>query len=201
MRLLSVVAALTAAVALTGSVARGATPYPPLRAPLIPDNLPTLTVTSATFPNNGAIPATSVNPGCGNPGQTAASPQLTWTPGPPGTASYTVTMFDPDAPTGVGFWHWVVFNIPVSVTSLALGADANLPAGAVRGINDNGDLGFRGPCPPVGDPPHHYYVTVSALSTAFSGYPSQVTGARLSFMMGVPGKVLALGQIVGLYGR
>src|SRR5438874_2565254 len=82
------------------------------------------------------------------------SPALSWQGGPAATKSYAVTIYDPDAPTGSGWWHWVVFNIPASTTRLAAGAgDAAknlLPAGAVQGNTDFGAPGYGGPCPPKG---------------------------------------------------
>lgn len=98
------------------------------------------------------------------------SPALSWTPGPKGTKSYAVTVFDPDAPTGRGWWHWVLVNIPPDVTHLDAGAgtpDAGkIPAGSKQVKNDFGTLGYGGPCPPPGDIPHRYIFTVYALDVA-----------------------------------
>lgn len=88
------------------------------------------------------------------------SPQLSWTPGPEATKSYAVTCFDPDAPTGSGWWHWVVTDIPATVTSLAEGAP--LPVGARTWPTDYGYPGWGGPWPPPG-PAHHYVFTVIAV--------------------------------------
>jgi hypothetical protein len=96
------------------------------------------------------------------------SPQLGWSGAPDGTKSFAVTMYDPDAPTGSGFWHWEVFNIPASVTELPEGAGSEggtLPAGAAQGRNDAGMNAYMGPCPPQGDPAHHYVITVFAVDT------------------------------------
>ncbi|MEU4237276.1 YbhB/YbcL family Raf kinase inhibitor-like protein [Actinoplanes sp. NPDC026619] len=90
------------------------------------------------------------------------SPQLTWRGAPAGTQSFAVTLFDPDAPTGSGFWHWSAWDIPATTTSLPTAAV--LPAGAVSGRNDGGSTGYTGPCPPTGDVTHHYVFTVVALS-------------------------------------
>jgi Raf kinase inhibitor-like YbhB/YbcL family protein len=94
------------------------------------------------------------------------SPELSWENTPAGTQAFAVTMYDKDAPTGSGFWHWVVFNIPASTTELKSGAgDASkglLPAGTVQGMTDFGKPGYGGPCPPPGAP-HEYLITVYAL--------------------------------------
>jgi Raf kinase inhibitor-like YbhB/YbcL family protein len=95
------------------------------------------------------------------------SPSLTWSDAPKGTKSFVVTVYDPDAPTGSGWWHWVVINIPPSTTSLPKNAgDAKtnlLPAGALQTRTDFGAPGYGGPCPPKGDRPHHYHFTVFAV--------------------------------------
>src|SRR5262245_41892497 len=89
--------------------------------------------------------------------------------GPITKESFAVTLYDPDAPTGSGWWHWVVYNIPGSTTSLPAGAgdpsSGLLPAGAAQGNTDFGTPGYGGPCPPQGDKPHRYIVTVFALDT------------------------------------
>jgi Raf kinase inhibitor-like YbhB/YbcL family protein len=111
-------------------------------------------------------------------------------------------MFDTDAPTGIGFNHWVVFNIPATVTSLAANAaTTGMPAGAIIGLNDGGTSAYRGPCPPAGDAPHHYYFTVTAVDRIFTGFGPEVTGARLEFLLSKGATILARGQYVGLYGR
>ncbi|HVW62463.1 MAG TPA: YbhB/YbcL family Raf kinase inhibitor-like protein [Puia sp.] len=96
------------------------------------------------------------------------SPQLSWVNAPAGTQSFAVTIFDKDAPTGSGFWHWLIFNIPANVTELKADAgDPNkglAPAGAVQSVSDFGKPGYGGPCPPPG-PIHEYMITVYALKT------------------------------------
>jgi Raf kinase inhibitor-like YbhB/YbcL family protein len=95
------------------------------------------------------------------------SPSLKWTGAPEGTKSFAINLYDPDAPTGSGFWHWIVFNIPPSTTSLPKNAGdvkANLmPEGVIQSRNDYGFTGFGGMCPPKGDKPHHYTLTVYAV--------------------------------------
>ncbi|MFN2462137.1 MAG: YbhB/YbcL family Raf kinase inhibitor-like protein, partial [Candidatus Velthaea sp.] len=121
---------------------------------------------------------------------------------PAGTLSYTLTVFDPDAPTGTGFWHWVVFNIPAATTSLAAGFGTTAPpAPIVEGYTDNGSSGYGGPCPPVGDGPHRYIFTVSALNVAAvpGGATSATTGAGLTFR--TRGTILAQGTLIGTFSR
>jgi Raf kinase inhibitor-like YbhB/YbcL family protein len=95
------------------------------------------------------------------------SPQLSWTKAPAGTKSLALTVYDPDAPTGSGWWHWVIFNIAPNVNSLpANSGDVNsklAPAGSVQSRTDFGGTGYGGPCPPVGDKPHRYIFTLFAL--------------------------------------
>lgn len=94
------------------------------------------------------------------------SPALKWENAPEGTKSFAVTVFDPDAPTGSGWWQWVLFNIPAEVTTLEVGAGSpggTLPDGVIQSLTDYGKPGYGGPCPPVGDKPHRYIFTVYAL--------------------------------------
>jgi Raf kinase inhibitor-like YbhB/YbcL family protein len=117
--------------------------------------------------------------GCSDPG---VSPQLAWSGAPAGTRSYAVMVFDPDAPTGSGFWHWIAWDIPAGVTSLPTGAA--LPPGAVNGVNDGGGVGYTGPCPPEGDITHHYRFTVVALDVASLQRPADTHAAVIGFLIG-----------------
>jgi Raf kinase inhibitor-like YbhB/YbcL family protein len=131
------------------------------------------------------------------------SPQLTWEHAPTGTRSFAVTAYDPDAPSGSGWWHWTVVNIPPTVSSLATGAgdknNAKLPAGAVQGRNDFGYAGFGGACPPPGDKPHRYHFTVWALNTATLPIDAQASGALVGFML--RSHAIASAQLTAMSGR
>lgn len=95
------------------------------------------------------------------------APALSWKEAPTGTQSFAVTIYDPDAPTGSGWWHWVLFNLPRDTQAIAATAGqsggAALPAGAIQSLTDYGQPGFGGACPPPGDKPHRYIFTVHAL--------------------------------------
>ncbi|AWT37183.1 YbhB/YbcL family Raf kinase inhibitor-like protein [Deinococcus actinosclerus] len=159
-----------------------------------------LSLTSPTFANGGAYPAAQVASGFGCSGPNT-SPALNWSGVPAGTQSLVLTKYDPDAPTGSGFWHWAVFNIPASATGLAQGAGnpgGTLPAGATQLNNDGGQPGFIGACPPVGDPAHRYVFTLYALSSTLD-LPAGTSPAVLGFMLN--GKVLAKTSLTAYYGR
>ncbi len=102
--------------------------------------------------------------GCTGPN---VSPALSWSGAPAGTKSYAITLFDPDAPTGHGWWHWIVTNLPEDVHALPTGASGRkMPPGAVETRTDFGQPGYGGPCPPKGDKAHHYVFTIHALDVA-----------------------------------
>ena len=147
--------------------------------------VPTFQVTSTTLVDGGTMPPRSMSGIFGVPGGEDISPQLSWSGAPSGTKSYAVTAYDPDAPTGSGFWHWAVVDIPASVTDLPEGAGsedgAGLPAGAFQLGNDAGSSRFIGAAPPSGHGPHRYFFVVHALDVETLGVPAGATPAYLGF--------------------
>src|ERR1700727_1118251 len=131
------------------------------------------------------------------------SPALSWSGAPEGTKSFALSVYDPDAPTGSGFWHWVVFNIPPDVTSLPKGAgDPKGPAapkGAVESRTDFGVPGYGGPCPPKGDAPHHYHFTIFAVDTPKLDGDENNSAAFVGFQLHF--HTLAKAELVGLWGQ
>lgn len=130
------------------------------------------------------------------------SPQLSWQNAPKGTKSYAVTLFDPDAPTGVGWWHWIVFNIPADVNLLEIdggSSNENLPSGSVQGYTDFGSNEYGGACPPQGDQPHDYIFTVYALDVENIPADETTTGAKLAFL--IKDHILAEATITAKFGR
>jgi Raf kinase inhibitor-like YbhB/YbcL family protein len=127
------------------------------------------------------------------------SPQLSWSGAPAGTKSFALTVFDPDAPTGSGWWHWVVVNIPASTTQLASGASGkSMPAGSLETRTDFGKPGYGGPCPPPGKP-HRYIFTIYALKTDKLDLDAQSSGAMAGFMTNQ--NALAKATFTATYGR
>jgi Raf kinase inhibitor-like YbhB/YbcL family protein len=131
------------------------------------------------------------------------SPQLEWQNAPAGTQSFAVTIYDPQAPTGSGWWHWVIFDIPASVHELKQGAGTPsagiAPAGSIQGLTDFGVTGYGGPCPPENDAPHGYLITVYALKTAKLGVDNKVSAALTGFMLNQ--NVIAKASLVVYYKR
>lgn len=112
------------------------------------------------------------------------SPALRWSGAPAATRSFVVTMYDPDAPTGSGWWHWVVANLPASVDRLPAGAGSvggHLPAGALAVAGDNGDPAYFGSCPPPGET-HRYVLTVQALKVDRLDLPAGATPALVGYL-------------------
>jgi len=126
------------------------------------------------------------------------SPELSWSNAPAGTKSFAVTVYDPDAPTGSGWWHWTVFNIPPSIKRLPSGGD-HLPVGAIQGRTDYGRSEYGGVCPPLGDKPHHYQFTVWALKVEKLALDAQASGALVGYMLNA--NVLAKATLTANYSR
>jgi Raf kinase inhibitor-like YbhB/YbcL family protein len=132
------------------------------------------------------------------------SPGLNWKNAPAGTKSFAIMVHDPDAPTGgAGFWHWVVVNLPATMTGLAQGdgglGSKNLPAGAEQIHNDYGQAAWGGPCPPEGDKPHHYNFTVYALKTPKLEIPAGASTSVVGFM--INSQALAKATLTARFGR
>jgi Raf kinase inhibitor-like YbhB/YbcL family protein len=145
----------------------------------------TFTVTSTSVADGAAWAAEQFSGAFGVPGGKDVSPQLSWSGAPEGTKSYAVTVYDPDAPTGSGFWHWAVADIPAGVTELPEGAGddtgSGLPEGAFQLPNDARAARFIGAAPPSGHGVHRYFIVVHALDVESIGVPSEATPAFLGF--------------------
>jgi len=157
------------------------------------------TLKSSDLKPGGKLPEKSVFNGFGCSGGNE-SPQLSWTNPPAGTKSFVVTVYDPDAPTGSGWWHWVVYNVPAGVHELPHGAGGGtgLPEGAVQARTDFGSPGYGGACPPPGKP-HRYIFTVHALKVDKLDVPADATAAFIGFM--TTANQLGAAKLTVTYGR
>ncbi|TAM67373.1 YbhB/YbcL family Raf kinase inhibitor-like protein [Mycobacterium sp.] len=144
--------------------------------------LPTFTLTSRSLTDGGTLAKPQVS-GIMGAGGEDVSPQLSWSGFPEGTRSFAVTVYDPDAPTASGFWHWAVANLPADVTELAEGAGdgSNLPGDALTLVNDAGLRRYLGAAPPAGHGPHRYYIAVHAVDTGKLDLPEDASPAFLGF--------------------
>jgi len=182
-----------------------------LRKSLIPATLALLCTAGVALAENftlsskdltGQLTEQQVFSGFGCTGKNI-SPHLQWKNAPPETKSFAVTVYDPDAPTGSGWWHWVVFNIPPSVTQLD--ADAGnptrglAPKGSIESVTDYGRPGFGGACPPVGDKPHRYVFTVYALKVEKLDLNSASPPAMVAYYLN--NNALAKASLISYYGR
>ncbi len=131
------------------------------------------------------------------------SPELSWSGAPAGTKSFAITVYDPDAPTGSGWWHWVVFNIPSSVHDLAANSGNTesglLPSGVVQSRTDFGTYGYGGACPPAGDVAHRYQFTVWALDVETLPLDANASAAMVGFFLNQ--HQLGRAVVTTLYGR
>ncbi|GAA3573467.1 hypothetical protein GCM10022222_67270 [Amycolatopsis ultiminotia] len=148
--------------------------------------MPSFTLTSRLVKDGGELALPQFSGIFGVPGGEDTSPDLAWSGAPAATESYAVTMYDPDAPTGSGFWHWAVVNLPSDVTALREGAgssDDSLPPGAFHLANDGGARRFVGAAPPAGHGRHRYFLVVHALAVRDPGVSPDATPAFLGFTM------------------
>ena len=178
---------LTATIALGGFLGAGAADA--------------LTLTSPDIKPFGRIADEQVFNGWDCTGKNV-SPALNWTGAPKGTKSFAVSVYDPDAPTGSGFWHWVVANIPANASAIPKGAGdpkaGTAPAGTLQYKNDFGAAGYGGPCPPKGSP-HHYQFTVFALDVDKLEADETASAAVVGFYVHM--HTLAKSTLTGLWGR
>ena len=176
-------------------------PLPPNPYDFLPQ-VPSFTVTSTDVRDGEVMPMRCVSGVMGAGGEDS-SPQLSWSGFPEETQGFAVTVFDPDAPTVSGFWHWVVTAIPASVTELPSGAGgqdgAGLPEGALQLRNDAGFAGYVGAAPPSGHGLHRYFVVVHALDTEDMGVPADASPAFHGFNLF--GHTLARAVLVPTYSQ
>ena len=144
------------------------------------------TLSSPTIKANSTLTDAQVFSGFGCTGQNI-SPALTWKNAPKNTKSFAITVYDPDAPTGSGWWHWLAYNISAKTTAIEANAGVEdsklLPVGSVQGRTDFGNHAFGGACPPVGDKPHRYIFTIHALNTDKIELPTDASAAMVGYML------------------
>lgn len=160
-----------------------------------------MTLVSSDIAEGSSLDANQVFAGFGCDGGNL-SPQLSWSGAPEGTNSFVVTAYDPDAPTGSGWWHWSLVNIPAKVTSLPEGvgtAGQSLPEGAFAARNDFSQNAFGGACPPEGAAPHRYIFTVFAMPQEALPVDETASGALVGFF--AENTSLARASITAVYGR
>jgi len=168
----------------------------------VPSYAAGFSVTSPVVKDKGKVGMEQVFNGFGCTGGNI-SPELEWKGAPKETKSFAITVYDPDAPTGSGWWHWLIFNIPSSVSKLPANAgkpDAGLaPQGSVQSRTDYGQPGYGGPCPPVGDKPHHYIFTVFALKVDQLPLKEDASGALVGYYLNQ--NALGKAKLTATYGR
>ena len=160
--------------------------------------VPSFQLTSSSVTNGQPLPLEQLSKMFGVPGGQDLSPQLSWSGFPAETESFVVSMYDPQAPTGSGFWHWVVADIPAGTTSLPAGAGApdaaHLPSGALQLAGDAGAHQYVGGAPPAGSGVHEYFLTVTALNVAKTGLDENASAAYLGFT--IAGHTLARATLI-----
>jgi Raf kinase inhibitor-like YbhB/YbcL family protein len=163
---------------------------------------PAFELSSTAFKDGGAIPHQYSYAGYGCTGRNI-SPELRWSGAPAGTKTFALTVFDPDARNGVGWWHWIVYNIPADTAHLATGAGAPsgdlMPSQATQGRNDFQTVGYGGPCPPSGDSAHHYHFTLYALDAELTGLSPLSSGPTL--VAALHGHIVGKAELTGVFAR
>jgi Raf kinase inhibitor-like YbhB/YbcL family protein len=151
-----------------------------------------MTLTTTAFATGGAIPADYTCTG------NDRSPALTWSGAPDATKSFVLVVKDPDAPSGT-FIHWVAYNIPAQITSLAAGVPqtAEIPGGGKNGINGFDHIGYNGPCPPPGKMHHYHFRLFATDSTLTSGDNADASAVESA----MNGHVLATAELIGTFER
>ncbi len=209
--LIAASAALLAALALSGATdgyAQSPAPVPDTQPRTLrpgtgqaPDTSPAsdFVLSSPDFTDGGTMHRRQVNDRCGGED---ISPALEWRNPPAGTESFALLMHDPDAPQADGFWHWIVYDIPATVSALPAGAGnvrkKLMPTGAIQGRSDFGAVGYGGPCPPPGKP-HSYYFRVYALPVARLNVPPDATATIIASY--ADASALGRAQLVARYGH
>jgi Raf kinase inhibitor-like YbhB/YbcL family protein len=160
---------------------------------------PAFELKSGDIEDGGTMPAPQLSKAWGVPGGEDLAPSLDWSGFPPETKSFVVTCFDPDAPTVSGFWHWIVYDIPASVTSLPTGG--KMPKGAKSLKNDAGFSGFCGAAPPPGHGDHRYIFCVSALPVETLPIEEDKTSPTVCNFNMFGAGVLARGFLTAKFGR
>lgn len=159
-------------------------------------------LSSPTIKEQGQIANEHVFSGFGCSGGNS-SPELHWENAPKDTKSFTVTVYDPDAPTGSGWWHWVIFNVPATVHTLPANAgkpgNGVAPDGSIQSVTDFGQPGYGGPCPPAGDKPHRYIFTAYALKVDRLPLKKDAPGAMVGFYLHQ--NTIAKASLTAYYGR
>ena len=171
-----------------------------LSAALFASQASAFELTSPEVAEGQTLAVTQVYSGFGCSGDNL-SPALHWSAAPEGTRSFAMTVYDPDAPTGSGWWHWLAYDIPASADGLPQGAgpQASLPEGVKQGRNDYGERNFGGACPPPGDKPHRYIFAVYALKVDKLDVPDDASAALIGFM--VRANSLGSATLTAHYGR